>query len=178
MLTSRFTIFPAMSITIIPTAEEHIPGFHRCIDVVARERKYIALTEAAPLDATAAFDKSLINGGGIQVVALDSDDQVVGWCDISQYPFEGSRHCGRLGMGLLPAFRGRGLGERIARDAIQRGWDFGFERIDLDVYAANERARRLYERLGFVVEGVQRRARKIDGAYDDKVLMALFRDAS
>jgi L-amino acid N-acyltransferase YncA len=105
-----------MAITIIPTSEEHIPGFHRCIHVVARERKYIALTEAFPLDATAAFVKSLINGGAIQVVAVESNDQVVGWCDISQYPLEGFRHCGRLGMGLLPAVRGRGLGERIARD--------------------------------------------------------------
>ena len=31
----------------------------------------------------------------------------------------------------------------------------------------------LYERLGFQREGVKRRGRKLDGAYDDNILMAL-----
>ena len=39
--------------------------------------------------------------------------------------------------------------------------------------STNVRAIRLYERLGFAHEGVRRRARKLDGGYDDNVLMAL-----
>jgi hypothetical protein len=39
------------------------------------------------------------------------------------------------------------------------------------VFASNTRAIRLYERLGFVHEGVRHRARKIDGAYDDNVMI-------
>jgi hypothetical protein len=32
----------------------------------------------------------------------------------------------------------------------------------------------LYERRGFICEGVKRRARKLDGVYDDITAMALF----
>lgn len=48
----------------------------------------------------------------------------------------------------------------------------GMERIELEVFASNARAIRLYERLGFVTEGVKRGARKLDGVYEDNVLMA------
>ena len=36
------------------------------------------------------------------------------------------RHCGVLGMGLLPAWRGRGLGERLMRQALEAARAFGF----------------------------------------------------
>jgi RimJ/RimL family protein N-acetyltransferase len=78
-------------------------------------------------------------------------------------------------MGLLPGYRGRGIGRRLMEEAIARAWHAGLERIELEVFASNAPARALYEKLGFVTEGVRRRARKLDGAYDDNVLMALLR---
>lgn len=37
---------------------------------------------------------------------------------------------------------------------------------------------RLYEKLGFVTEGMERQACKLDGIYDDTVIMALSRTAN
>jgi RimJ/RimL family protein N-acetyltransferase len=59
--------------------------------------------------------------------------------------------------------------------------DFGFgqlrmERIWLEVYDYNERARRSYEKSGFVVEGVQRHANYRLGKYHDVILMAVLHD--
>jgi RimJ/RimL family protein N-acetyltransferase len=48
------------------------------------------------------------------------------------------------------------------------------ERIELEVYGSNESAIRFYERTGFVVEGVKKKGRKLDGEYDDLVQMAVF----
>jgi len=36
----------------------------------------------------------------------------------------------------------------------------------------NVRARRLYEKMGFVVEGVKRRGVRLDGSYEDLICMA------
>jgi ribosomal protein S18 acetylase RimI-like enzyme len=74
---------------------------------------------------------------------------------------------------VLPAVRGRGVGRRLAEAAIAAAKAQGAERIELEVFASNTRAITLYETLGFVREGVRRRARKLDGEYDDVVLMAL-----
>jgi RimJ/RimL family protein N-acetyltransferase len=48
------------------------------------------------------------------------------------------------------------------------------ERIELGVFASNIPAIKLYEKAGFVVEGVKKKARKLDGVYDDMIQMALF----
>ena len=49
----------------------------------------------------------------------------------------------------------------------------GLRRLTLEVAASNARARRVYERAGFVVEGVRRQVRLVDGLWDDVVDMAL-----
>lgn len=49
-------------------------------------------------------------------------------------------------------------------------------RIELEVFSSNEHAVALYRKLGFQVEGVKRRARRLDGDDDDIVFMALLRD--
>ena len=50
----------------------------------------------------------------------------------------------------------------------------GLERIELEVFVSNAAAIKLYEKAGFVVEGVKKKGRKLDGEYDDLVEMALF----
>jgi hypothetical protein len=40
---------------IIPIAEEHIPGFREALDVVAREKKFLAFLEAPPVEDTRRF---------------------------------------------------------------------------------------------------------------------------
>jgi RimJ/RimL family protein N-acetyltransferase len=161
------------TIRIVPTAERYAEGFHRVLSVVARERRYIGFVEAPPIEGTRAFVKSIVGGGGIQFLAVTAGDEVVGWCDITPTPLEGFRHSGRLGMGLLPEYRGQGLGSRLVVAAMAAARASGIERIELEVFASNARAIRLYESLGFAHEGIKRRARKLDGAYDDNVLMAL-----
>ena len=161
---------------IIEIADEHIDGFHRCVGVVARERRYIGLTDAPPIEGTRAFVQSVRDARGAHFVVIDDAREVVGWCDISRPTIEGFIHSGRLGMGLLPHVRGQGLGRRLAQATIDAARARGVERVELEVFATNVRAIRLYERLGFVHEGVRLRARKLDGEYEDNVMMALVFD--
>ena len=49
----------------------------------------------------------------------------------------------------------------------------GLNRVSLEVYAFNPRARRAYERLGFVHEGTLRQALLWDGAWVDAEVMSI-----
>lgn len=153
---------------ITPTTDEHVVGFNRCVGAVASERRYLGMLEAPPLDLWRAFVQSVLERGGVCLVAVDAVDVVVGWCDIQRRAQEGFRHVGKLGVGMLPEARGTGLGRRLMEAAIEAARRRGMERIELEVFASNTRAIALYERLGFVREGLKRRVRKIDGRYDDE----------
>lgn len=150
-------------------------GLSGCVDVVARERRYLAAVCGFTADETRAFIGNLTENGGVQLLALDAGT-VVGWCDVSPLPFDGTRHVGRLGMGLLPAYRGQGLGKRLLSETIDLAFAKGLRRIELDVFASNQTALRLYERAGFVTEGRKRQARILDGSEEDIVIMGLLHE--
>jgi RimJ/RimL family protein N-acetyltransferase len=160
-------------IRIVPTTEDHIEGVHRCVDIVARERRYLVFVAAPPLAQSRAFVRMLLDGGGVQFVAIDASGEVVGWCDLVRDSRDGFTHGWHLGMGLLPHVRGRGIGARLANATIAAAVERGAKRIELEVFASNAPAIALYEHLGFAREGVKRGARKLDGAHDDIVIMAL-----
>ncbi|MFF4830599.1 GNAT family N-acetyltransferase [Streptomyces sp. NPDC001315] len=73
-----------------------------------------------------------------------------------------------------PRGRGRGLGTEATRLITGHAFEqLGLHRVQLEVYGNNHRARRVYEKAGFVVEGVRREAAFRDGEWVDEVLMAV-----
>ena len=159
-------------VTIAPTTPEHIEGFYRALDVVARERKYLVFLEAPPLDETREFVLNGLKNHDPHFVAL-ARGEVLGWCDIRRRSRPSLDHRGTLGMGIVPAYRGRGLGLRLISAALKQARDTGFVRIELHVRADNFPEVALYGKVGFVTEGVVRGAVFVDGEYHDTIAMAL-----
>jgi diamine N-acetyltransferase len=104
------------------------------------------------------------------------DDRPVGSIDLNLLDLTN----GSAGLGIVigdPSDTSQGYGS----DAIRALLDFGFgelrlERIWLDVYDDNERARHVYDRVGFVHEATFRRALFRDGRYADVLRMAILRE--
>ena len=76
-------------------------------------------------------------------------------------------------MGVIAGHRGRGLGRALVGAVIDAARRAGLEKIELSVYASNVPALSLYRSVGFVEEGRKVRGRKVDGRYDDVILMGL-----
>jgi hypothetical protein len=93
-------------ITTRPSTPEDAEAVSACVDAVSRERRYLGNTSGFSAEQTRAFISSLSDGDGIQIVVV-AEARIVGWCDVTPLPFEGMRHVGRLGMGLLPPFVAR-----------------------------------------------------------------------
>ncbi|HET9467706.1 MAG TPA: GNAT family N-acetyltransferase [Vicinamibacterales bacterium] len=163
-------------VRIVPTAERYVDSFNRALDIVARERRYIGFLEGPPLESSRDLVQRVLSGEGVQRLAVTPHEEVVGWCDIIRHRMEGFRHAARMGMGVLPAYRGAGLGRRLLSETLDAARALDIERVELEVFASNTAAIALYERLGFVVEGRKSRARKIDGSYDDDLIMARLLD--
>lgn len=104
---------------------------------------------------------------------------------------QSGRHIGNAGLHRIdPINRSAVFGLVIGvRECWHRGYgteatrlvtDYAFRRlnlhrVELDVAADNPRARRVYERVGYQLEGVRRDAYYVYGAYSDGLIMSVLR---
>jgi ribosomal protein S18 acetylase RimI-like enzyme len=151
-------------ITIEDISRKHIRAFHKVLDSVSREKKYLAWTEAPPFGTFKALITNCIVNRSPQVLALDNG-KVVGWCDITALAWPTTKHCGALGMGVLSAYRHQGIGTRLIDAALKKAKAYGLYRVELEVFEDNLPAIELYKKIGAV---------RIENKYINVLMMALF----
>jgi len=164
--------FREMTANIVPITPELAAGYREALDVVAKERKFLRLLEAPPLERSLAFVSKNIAEGNPQFVAV-LNGSVVGWCAICRSNDPWSTHMGTLGMGIVPSYRGMGIGKALITATIRDARRQGFHRVELEVWANNVNAITLYEKVGFQHEGRLRDAMLLDGGYRDLLVMGL-----
>ncbi len=78
---------------------------------------------------------------------------------------------------VSPEARGRGVGSEALRLACRQAFqEHGRHRVQAEVYGDNDKSVRLFERVGFVQEGVRRRAYWRRGRWLDGILFGLLAD--
>jgi len=161
------------NIEIIYPSDKYFSSFHAALSKVASERIYIEMVEAPPLENVIVFQKDLISKNAPAYYAIQGD-QVMGWCDVFPRSNPRQSHRGALGMGLLPEFRGQGIGSMLLKAVLEHAKIFGLEKVELSVYTTNEAAIALYKKFGFEQEGLIKKYRKLDGRYFDCLVMGRF----
>jgi RimJ/RimL family protein N-acetyltransferase len=79
-----------------------------------------------------------------------------------------------IGISLRPAFRGRGLAADTVRVLCEYGFTIrGLHRLAIETLSDNEPMLRAAEKVGFVREGVLRRAAWVSGEYLDEILFGM-----
>lgn len=162
-----------MSYIIVPIAEKYIEGFHQAVDSVARERKYLAFLEGPTIEQSRAFVMENLEKHCPHFIALDND-RIIGWCDITHKDFRPIfAHSGELGVGVVRDYRGFGIGKKLIQAALNNAKQIGLTRVELKVRENNNIAIALYKKMGFLIEGLQHNAIKIENIYENLVLMGL-----
>ncbi len=105
------------------------------------------------------------------------EGRVVGMFGLHTFPARPRRHhAGAVGMSVHDDWQGRGVGKALMRAGLDLADNWlGLTRLELEVYADNEPAIRLYERFGFEREGLLRQHAYRDGRYVDSLVMARLR---
>lgn len=106
----------------------------------------------------------------VQVAELG--DQLAGYVELSGGSFRRSRATAYLVIGVRTRAAGRGIGAALLRRAKEWAAAHGLHRLELTVMAHNDRAIRLYERMGFTVEGRRVECLFVDGQFIDELTMA------
>ena len=89
----------------------------------------------------------------IEILAV-ADGRIVGTAGIEQVsPKLKLRHRCDFGISIDQAYWGLGIGRALTEACIECAKEAGYEQIELEVVAENDRAVRLYERAGFIEYG-------------------------
>jgi RimJ/RimL family protein N-acetyltransferase len=119
--------------------------------------------------------KSQDSSSLLLLIALRETDEVIG--DIALQSIDAYNRNANIRIAIEEPYQGKGYGS----EALLLMLDYGFgivnlHRIELNVFAYNERAAYVYEKLGFKVEGRQRDALYYNHQYHDSILMSILED--
>lgn len=113
--------------------------------------------------------------GHLTLVA-EQDSKVVGMLNATRGSRKRVKHICMFGISIQEEYSNNGTGSKMIQRLID--WakaDKEIEKVCLEVFADNERAIHVYEKLGFVVEGRKEKHVKFeDGTYSDELIMGLF----
>lgn len=107
------------------------------------------------------------------LIAQRDNDQLIGDIQIGGIDTFNRNAYIRIAI-VQPDKQGKGFGSEAMRLMLDYGFGIlNLHRIELNVFAYNERAIHAYAKLGFQREGIQRQALYYDHAYHDSILMAM-----
>jgi RimJ/RimL family protein N-acetyltransferase len=133
------------------------------------------VAESVSTDAPNGIVAALDDEEG-ELLAIEHEGALVGGVR-----WELTNHRSRIGeirtLMIDPAARGRGLATAAILELVGRLFDeHGLHRLECEVYGFNTAAQRMFERAGFLREGVRRRAYHRMGEWQDGVRFALLAD--
>jgi len=150
------------------------------VQSVADERRYI-WTERVTEEWKESLRKRLLRDKGCLVIVAEvgrgRGKRLVGNLTMTRYgqTIRKSQHVRVLAMLLVDGYREMGIGSKMMDYALRWAREQpGVEKVVLGVFSNNKRAWHLYEKFGFVVEGVRKGHYYIDGEREDEIDMALF----
>jgi len=162
-------------VTVRCAVPDDAPALIECLKRVGGESTYLTFgPEGRGLDeveqrAVLAAAHAKVNA--LALVAVEGD-RIVG-----NLFFEGGdrsriRHGGEFGISVLQEFAGKGVGRAMLEMLIAWAEQSGvIRKLDLRVRSDNLGAIRLYERLGWKIEGLITRDLCIDGVFHDALYM-------
>lgn len=122
----------------------------------------------------AFLDALLVNERDIMISAVINGNIVAnaGICCVA--PFIKYQHRAEIGISIQKSFWGLGLGSVILQEIVVYAKQAGYEQLELEVVADNNRAITLYEKFGFMVYGSREKSFKYkDATYGTEYLMLL-----
>ena len=163
-----------MDYTIRPAGPEDAAG----ITALRRMPGVFEQAASLPSDRSRRMEELLRQPGQNRhfLVAVAPDNTVLGLVMLTVDSNPRRRHAGGLGIMVRTDCQGQGVGTALMKAALELADNWlMLRRVELEVYADNEGAIRLYQRFGFETEGRKREAAVKNGAYVDLLVMARLR---
>lgn len=170
------TLKDGRSCTLRPTHPDDASEMIAYMKQIAEETRFTLRT---PEEVTFTLEQerdilaNLLEDHGSVMILAEVDGQVAGNCSTSGMGYKSRiRHRCSMAIALKKDYWNLGIGTAMISYLTELAKEIGFEQMELDVVADNERGIKLYEKCGFAETGKRLRAMKYeDGTYADEIIM-------
>ena len=108
-------------------------------------------------------------------VCTEESDSVLGM--VSLLDIDNLNQSGVFHIMIGPEGQGRGAGSFALREMLKHAfYNLNLQRVELEVLEENARARHVYEKAGFVLEGRKRRAVYKEGRFLDVMMYSILKE--
>ena len=121
-----------------------------------------------PLKATV---EAAVSGEDFLVVAETGTGEIVGYIWAERGKLNRIKHTAYIVVGIRRAYQHQGIGAEFFRLLENWAKENGIVRLELTVECENTGAKSLYEKYGFVIEGLRPKSMKVDGRFVDEYYM-------
>jgi len=163
-----------MSVKIRKALPSDIRQIIKNMKAVAKEKQYIFIEKVT--SHTVDEYRQLVKDDDCLVLVAEADGKTVGHLTLSLYgDVDKARHVRDVSMLIIDDYRGMGIGTQLLEAAII--WARSkrdIKKLVLGVFSNNKQAFKLYQKMGFKLDGVKKQQYFINGKYEDEINMALF----
>lgn len=123
------------------------------------------------------FDNYMANRNAtVRCAIIDENDSIVGLASLTSIDHINQSAVFQIMIGEAE-HQNNGAGTFATKTLLEHAFfNLNIQRVELEVLADNERAIHMYEKVGFVREGIMRKSRYKNGKFVDMVILALLRE--
>jgi RimJ/RimL family protein N-acetyltransferase len=163
------------SLAVRLAAERDVPSLIGLINQLAIEATLLFVVPIDPVngaDDLRQFLQMTIASGNNAVFVAAVSDRLVGLATATGGVHPAKRATVEIGIGILEAYRGRGIGRALMAGVEDWARIAGIHRLQLPVVVTNGPAIALYRKSGFSIEGTLRQSVRVDGCDVDQYMMS------
>jgi len=149
-------------------------AFWQMLCELDKETKYMMYEpneRTKDMDQINSLIKKSVEGINLLLV-VENNKEIVGFLSAERGVPNRIRHTAYIVVGIRKAFQGKGIGSNFFKELDLWARQNGIKRLELTVMCPNTVAKHLYEKNGFVIEGIRKNAMYVDGEYIDEFYMA------
>ena len=115
--------------------------------------------------------KEMLTDRNLLLIA-EENNEIVGFISVERGIPRRIKHVGYIVVGIRKDFRKQGIGTRFFEELEIWARQNNITRLELTVMCNNVVAKKLYEKMGFQIEGIKKNSMFVNGKYVDEFYMA------
>jgi RimJ/RimL family protein N-acetyltransferase len=112
-----------------------------------------------------------MSGSNGTILLIEDENEIGGFLAAQGGGANRIRHSAYIVIGMLKEYRGKKIGTKLFEELEKWTLENNITRLELTVVKNNEGAIKLYEKVGFKIEGIKEKSMIIDGNYVDEYYM-------